>query len=219
MSREEPAQGGPRQDLDWEHFPEHPIAAGEETFRAHSAGRGPWYFDPGLEGRFNLPAPHGTCYAADTVEIAMRERFGSRASQRGWVTTTLASQAEVSILEAELSRRLALVSTPGAARFGVTTELTDSCPYTLSQEWARHFESHGFDGIRYTSRFSGGGPANAWALFGEAGEHAEGHRHWMDGAEACAAAHIEVRDDTVPARSDVTILSRPPLPSPADDEA
>lgn len=208
MSREERAQGRPRPDLDWEHFPEYLIVAGEEAFRAHSAGKGPWYFDSGPEGRFNLPAPRGTCYAADTLEIALRERFGSRASQRGWITKTLASQAEVSVLVAAHWRRLALVSTPGAARFGVTTELTDSCPYSLSQEWAEHFAGHGFDGIRYTSRFSGGGSANAWALFGEAGEHEEGHQHWMDGVVACAEAHIEVRDDTVPARSDVTLVHR-----------
>lgn len=217
MSREERAQGHPRPELDWEHFPEHLIMAGEEAFRAHSAGRGPWYFGSSPDGRFNLPEPHGTCYAADTVEIAMRERFGSRASQRGWVTKTLAAQAEVSVLETTRSRRLALVSTPGAARFGVTTELTDSCPYVLSQEWANHFNSHRFNGIRYTSRFSGGGPANAWALFGEGGEHEEGHRHWMDGVEACAAAHIEVRDDTVPRRGEVTILRQTPLRSPSDD--
>jgi hypothetical protein len=43
-----------------------------QWWRVHGAGNGAWFFasddaarDPKSVGRFDLPAPHGTCYLSD----------------------------------------------------------------------------------------------------------------------------------------------------------
>lgn len=61
-------------------------------YRAHSSAHGPWYFaplpaEPRHGGRFDLAAPHGTCYVANNIEACVRERLGpGRRDVRGFRT-------------------------------------------------------------------------------------------------------------------------------------
>ncbi|MGI8415131.1 MAG: RES domain-containing protein [Nakamurella sp.] len=44
--------------------------------RAHHLANSPWWFAHDGEGRFDLPAPYGTCYLASHPAAAVRERLG-----------------------------------------------------------------------------------------------------------------------------------------------
>ncbi|WP_285117303.1 RES domain-containing protein [Leifsonia sp. fls2-241-R2A-40a] len=219
--RSDLVQGPPDPDLDLKGFPTDALTPEAVIYRAHAAGYGPWWYDntPGDSGgRFNLTdADQGTCYVADTPEAALRERFGKTLARLRWIDAETASRAELSLLTVSRERTAGNVSTPEAAGYGITSELTDAVPYDISQEWAALFDGEGFDGIHYTARFSAGGAANAWALFGPYGEHPEGEDPaTVPGIEACRSVGIEVREPA-PHPDDVTIIRPDPLPDPATD--
>lgn len=150
-------------------FPAHTLPAGTPLYRIHRAARSPWWYSSDGTGRFDLPAPHGTCYLAEEplatlLEVArgltlLSEEF---LSTRRLLTATLAAEL-----------RLADLTTPGAYRFGVTGEVATTTDYTGPQAWAAALYRAGFEGLRYhvrhdpraelygVARFrpAGGGPA------------------------------------------------------------
>ena len=155
-------------------FPTAVLPTGRRVARSHSAERSPWWFasaPPAGGGRFDLVAPRGTCYVADTVETAVRERLRQTLSASGVVTTRMADSFAVSLFAAPRAFTCAHIGVARAARFGVTRELESLTPgnYVLSRAWASALCDAGFEGVRYGARFTPG-PANAWALFGSAGD-------------------------------------------------
>ena len=74
MTREVVAQQPPSVPLDG--FPTRRITPGQTLQRAHTVAYGPWWFGSDGVGRFDLPAPRGTCYLADSAVVAVRERLG-----------------------------------------------------------------------------------------------------------------------------------------------
>lgn len=143
-------------------------------FRAHTdrpaaADRGCWFYASlppahGSGGRFDLPAPDGTCYWATTELAAARERVGRPGD--------LVAHDEVAGVVVTRTRlrpgRLADALHADAARHGATAELSASPDYALTQRWAEAFATRGFGGVRYHPRFSSD-LATAIALFGPAG--------------------------------------------------
>ncbi|MFF1632538.1 RES family NAD+ phosphorylase [Leifsonia sp. NPDC058248] len=186
-------QGPPDRNISYRGFPKKPIAAETELYRAHSISREAWWFDNSAYGRFNLPSPRGTCYAASRAETAVREKVRDEVSSSGVVSRALAETFIVSIVRAPIDYKCAAVSSTGAARFNVVRALVTMDDYDVPQEWAETFEAHTFDGVYYGSAYTTGGPS-ALALFGDEGDPGPlftATQH-MTGPQACKAAGMTV---------------------------
>lgn len=176
--RQVAAQRPPDPDRDYAGFPSYDVAPTTDWFRHHQERPGPdrgaWYFGsvPPGGGRFDLPAPHGTCYLATSRAAAIRELIGPEFLGLGWVPSDLLAGRIVSRLRVATSTRVANVSVARAADYGVTSELTSTPDYALTQRWAQTFADAGFGGLRYGLRFTPG-RARGLALFGPAGPAAE----------------------------------------------
>lgn len=191
-SRQRPALGLPPPDLS--RFPRSRLLPSARLYRAHTAGKPPWWYSFDLSGRFDLIQPNGTCYLATDVATALRERFGHELVRQGVVTFQAAARTEVSALRVPSPRWLANTCSPAAANFGMTREI-GTCPsYDIPQAWAAAFFDGGrHSGIRYQTPFSTGAAPNAAALFDDAGQH-----NWptdprpVHGVQACTDAGIDV---------------------------
>lgn len=125
--------------------------------RCHQSVNGCWYFStsarPGHGGRWDLPAPDGTCYLADSPEGALMEAVGTDLADIGFVTRTFLEARQVTELRLPSTTLTADLTSPTVSEHGVTSELTGAVPYELTQQWARAFKSAGFGGITYGLRF------------------------------------------------------------------
>jgi hypothetical protein len=201
--RERSAQRGPVGSLD--RFPTHRVTTDRDLYRAHRVDRGPWWFGHDGGGRFDLPAPAGTCYTAYDPVSAVRERLGPVLADRTVLPESALEDAVVSRLRVPEPVEVADLQSRRAADFGATRELETMVPYAVPQEWARELAAAGHEGVRYGPRFTPG-DASAVALFGEAGQ-----RDWpVDPAPVTAAAvpGIPVLVPT-PRRADLSVV-RPP---------
>lgn len=192
-------------------FPNAILPAGRLVVRSHSPGRNPWWFASAPAnggGRFDLDAPLGTCYVADEVEVAVRERLRESLLSCGMVTPLAADSFVISIFSIPTSYRCAHIGVSRAAGFGVTGELATLTPgnYTISRQWAMAFCSSGFEGIRYSARFAPG-RANSWALFGQAGANQRPQPvidSTITGQDACRRCGIKVVP--IPRLSSLTVI-------------
>lgn len=141
--------------------------ASGEWFRAHTAGRGPWWFASDGCGRFDLAPPEGTCYVASHSAPAVHERLGETLVNGGVISGSEADRMVVSRLP--LSERIADATVQQATRYGVTRELGTVIPYELPRRWASALRAAGHGGLRYWPRFSVLASYRAVALFGPAG--------------------------------------------------
>ena len=174
------AQQPPDPDIDYTGFPAHTSGVDRAWYRSHTdrpsrTDRGVWWFASSPEsaaspasGRFDLPEPEGTCYLAETQAASVNELIGPDVAARGWVEAALVTGRVVSRVQLPHATRAANVSVSKASAFRVTSELTSTGDYDLTQDWARTFRQAGFDGIRYALRFTPG-KARGLALFGGAG--------------------------------------------------
>ena len=154
-------------------------------FRAHvdRGGRdhGCWWFasvDPADRdacGRFDLPAPDGTCYLASTEEAAARERVGTQLRSTSGRESVLAAvlatpQGPVTVSETEVpSVRAANLPVKPAQRWVNRSLSVGTGIYAVTQAWAAAFRAAGFGGIVLEPRFAGGSRVRSLAVFGRAG--------------------------------------------------
>lgn len=201
--RETVAQGLPPSSL--EGFPPRRVDTGAVLFRAHLAERSPWWFGNDGGGRFDLPAPRGTCYTALDAVSAVRERLGPVLGSRAALPETTLAEVVVSRLRLPEPRRAADLQSRGAALFGVTRELESMVPYAVPQAWARAFADAGFGAVSYGPRFTPG-ECTAVALFGP-----EGLTAWESDPSPVPAQEIssELRSWPTPRRADLSVV-RPP---------
>ena len=61
---------------DFTGFPHWALPTTRALYRIHRQDRGPWYFDNGPTGRFNLSGAFGTCYLALVPEGTFLETLG-----------------------------------------------------------------------------------------------------------------------------------------------
>ena len=134
------AQQAPVVGHDYAGFPSQNLPSGGAWFRTHrlrvpSPDRGAWYFSsspseaPAPEsGRFDLPAPSGTCYLASTAQAAVRELTHPFYVKNGWVPAPLITGRVVSALGLRQAGIAADVSNADAASFRVSSELTAPAP-------------------------------------------------------------------------------------------
>lgn len=162
---------------DYAGFPAHESARGDRCFRNHDlrpgGDHGAWWFsaappNPDDGGRYDLPAPDGTCYLAMSMEGAVWERIGPDHAKFGWVWSDLLTNRVVSELRLPRDVKAADVSSAGAPVYRVTSELITTSDYALTQDWARTLHEHGFDAVLSSLRFSPDGDKGL-ALFGPAG--------------------------------------------------
>jgi hypothetical protein len=183
------------------------VVLGPQTglFRAHSIHRGAWWFGSDGSGRFDLPAPRGTCYLALDPESAVRERLGPVLGGRVELPESTLADVVVSSLTLPRDVSVADVQSRRAAAYGVTRELETMVPYTVPQAWARALAQARFDGVRYGPRFTPG-QASALALFGEAGEAG-----WSQDPTPLPAQEVvaDLRLWSTPRRADLTVVKPP----------
>lgn len=202
-SREVVAQGPPPPTLAG--FPAYAISTGTDLFRAHLRALGPWWFGNGGAGRFDLPAPRGTCYTAGDPESALRERLGPVLGGAAAVPESLLEEVVVSRLRLPEPCAVADLQSRDATSFGVTRELETMVPYAVPHTWARAFDTAGLDGVRYGPRFTPG-DGSAVALFGDAGDPG-----WATDPAPVPADRVAgaLRIVPTPRRADLTVV-RPP---------
>ena len=204
--REHLAQGlPPAEPGDLAGFPAFPVVPATVLYRAHGAGLGPWWFGNDGGGRFDLPAPHGTCYTALDADSAVRERLGPVIGGRNSMPESALVDTVVSRLHVPAPVDAADLQERGAAAFGVTRELETMVPYAVPQAWARALHAAGWGGVAYGPRFTPG-PSTAVALFGD-----HGVRDWPDDPAPLSAtqASPDLEQVPTPRRADLTVV-RPP---------
>jgi len=153
--------------------------------------RGAWFFSsspagdpaPG-SGRFDLPEPEGTCHLASTPAAAVREVAGPDVVRRGWIEGDLLEGRVVSTLTLSHPVRAADVSARRATDYRISSELTTTGRYEITQAWARALRDAGFDALRHQLRFTPGSDRGL-ALFGTAGRPDPG---WPGGPDPASAA-------------------------------
>lgn len=162
--RSDPVQEGPPPDpIDLAAFPcapELPTTWFREHARRGGTDAGCWWFSSHAageepEGRFDLTSPHGTCYLGETPGVAVRERCGRFLAARLPIPATHTQGRIVSEATVVLISRLAAdLTSPAAARFGVTGELAGGNDYEISAAWAEAFYAASFEAILYQPRFT-----------------------------------------------------------------
>lgn len=216
--RTDVAQQGPPAGLDLAGFPA-AESRGTTFYRAKRHDRGAWWFAStpadadGVDGgRFDLAEPRGTCYWADSVEVAVRERLAHHTLHTNTVFAGRAREMVVVAARASRGRRFADVTDPAAVRSGVGAELQTMGDYRVPQAWARAFDAAGFAGVRYSTRFTSASAANAWAVFGSAGvpRRPRPERVHRDGITACRESGIRVLEDGSSAGPERFTIVAPP---------
>ncbi len=192
----------PAPELDeLEKFPPHVLDGDRWIFRLHLAANGVWYFSSTNKGRFNLPEPRGTCYAADTLEAAVIETLGPDMREQGGIAASDAAKLRVTPIRLEYSPTLADLEADNAWKWNVSREIASMRDYAVPQVWAAAFDAAGFEGIRYLSRYTTGTSAFAYALFGDAG-----------------APDPDLPSDPAAAVGGLTAISRTGIPVIPDDD-
>jgi hypothetical protein len=139
----------------------------------------PWWFasaatDAAAGGRFDLPAPMGTCYFGTRPEAALLEALQMR--------LTNLPRAELAI------RRIAKVTAPAGApdaamltarsvagAFGITAELWAGRDRILTRGWAAAIRRDGWWALYSGTAHDPSGHLRAVALFDHAGAHPPSH--------------------------------------------
>ncbi|OIH93821.1 RES family NAD+ phosphorylase [Curtobacterium sp. MCBA15_001] len=216
--RTEVAQHAPADGADLSGFPA-VESRGTTFYRAKRHDRGAWWFAStpadadGVDGgRFDLASPRGTCYWADSVEVAVRERLAHHTLHTNTVFVGRAREMVVVAARASRGRRFADVTAPEAVQHGVGAELQTMVDYRVPQAWARAFDGAGFAGVRYSTRFTSAAAANAWAVFGDAGvpRRPRPERVHRDGVTACQESGIRVLEDGSTAGPERFTIVTPP---------
>ncbi|MFE5703399.1 RES family NAD+ phosphorylase [Rhodococcus koreensis] len=171
-------------------FPVHAVPAGTTTYRTHGAKFGPWWFGTSLGGRFDLTGPDGTCYTAESELIILLETWCGIAL----IPSPEIAQRVISAVAVDRELHLADATSNAAIQFGMTSEISTTSDYALTQQWAQALRAAGFDGIRY------------WA------------RHEMTHMHACYALFAPSGDQTstVAVPTDFTVLGTDALPDRTD---
>lgn len=176
MNRQQPTLRAPRVDEDLGRFPAYSMETRRTYWRVVREGHGPWWFGSTLNGRFDLPAPNGTCYLASDDLGAILETLGPQLLPGGLAHESLLHGRQLRGLRAPHRHRVANCLAQQASKW-VTAEISTLTPYSVPQAWAKAFYRTGFSGVRYAPRHSTSRRTYSMAIFGPAGER----REWAGG--------------------------------------
>ena len=135
---------------------------------------GSWWFastdgvdDAGPGGRFDLPAPSGTCYLANSLTGAVVEKL-----LRAPVKVVVAERLDELFHTVVAVRRVPPVADLAHRRatgFGLNAEIHTTLAYGRTRRWAVALQRAGFRGMRHRLRGDVTQRLAGWALFGTAG--------------------------------------------------
>lgn len=183
-------------------FPERLLAAGALLARIHLASCDGWWFSHDGSGRFDLEAPSGTCYLAETAAGAFIEVF----REFPVVAASDVDERELSWLSVPRELRLADATASRARHFGLTSAIHTSEDYDTTRRWAAEFAGRDLDGVWYRCGHDPSSREVAVALFGPAGVGEEAS--WP-----APTRHVPVPAevlDEVEERFGVVVLPAPP---------
>jgi hypothetical protein len=154
---------------DFTGFPRWILHATRPLYRIHRRDRGPWFFDNGTTGRFNLTGNFGTCYLAQAPEGAFLETLGR---QGRLIDPAEVARRVLSTLHVPEAMVLANTGHARARAFGITAGISsiEEPDRRTTRSWAQAFQAAGFDGIRYRVSHDPSQRAIGVALFGTSGE-------------------------------------------------
>ncbi len=146
---------------------------------ATGRARGPFFFasaqpEDGTGGRFDLPAPYGSCYLSTTPSGAWLEVF------RGTALVALPDVRARRLLTTRPPRplRAADLTAKAARGFGVTLDVSTGDDYALPRRWAARLREAGFRALHSVLRHDPSGQARSVTLLDAAGEHAPYGWRW-----------------------------------------
>jgi hypothetical protein len=134
-------------------------------WRIHGADVGPWFFDVGPDGRFNL-AESGTCYLSEEPIGAFVEKFGRLLRRGGVIPEPLVDAQRLSTLRPPKATVVDLTDPTVLGLIGLTAAIHTTSDYDLTQGWAPALQEAGYGGIRYKARHDPRGELVSIALFG-----------------------------------------------------
>ncbi|MFE0137958.1 RES domain-containing protein [Streptomyces sp. NPDC059037] len=113
-----------------------------------------WFCDGSTPCRFDLPAPAGTCYVADTAFGAFVERFLRIGRDCGIAMDEVGKRRLATVGVSEAVRLIDLNQPQNLFKHGITPQLVHEMgpPYPLSTAFAVSAHSEDFDGVRYLSQ-------------------------------------------------------------------
>lgn len=190
--------------------------AGLVMHRVHRRERAsPWWFasaprDPEHGGRFDLPAPRGTCYLATTPAGAVLEAlqgFGAgllpEAELRARVRSTVTAPGSAPVAAHLTDRR--------ARGYGVTAALWAAPGRALTQQWAAALARAGWLALRCGLQHDPTGHLRGVALFDDAGAHPP-----YDDEAGWAVTQVPLHEDAASraalAAHGITVTVDPELP-------
>jgi RES domain len=150
-------------------FPRWRLPTSRALYRIHRRDRGPWYFDNGASGRFNLSGALGTCYLALAPDGAFLDTLGR---QGRLIDPAEVARRVLSTLNVPRPMVLANAGHARARAFGITAGISsiEEPDRHTTRRWAEAFYAGGFDGIRYRLGHDPSQRTIGVALFGPAGE-------------------------------------------------
>lgn len=132
----------------------------------HRDDASPWRIHSRPEGRFNLAAPRGTCYAAEDPLGAFVEVF----ARFEILDEREVARYRLSYLATEGRRLADLTHRRVLGVVGLTAEIHSTIDYGLTRAWSEAFCDAGYEGVRYKARHDPAGKLTSCALFGTQGE-------------------------------------------------
>ncbi len=180
MTRRDAARQQPPGDLT--DFPRRRLTTRRRWSRCHRRELGAWFrastpvdAPAGTGGRWDLPAPEGTCYLAENDRGAVLEVVGPDLYDQGFVTEGFLRQRVLATATLPERPVVADLLDAEVSAFGVTAELAGAIDYACTQQWARALRTSGHDGIVYGLRFRPN--TEGLAVFGPAGPDPTGPVH------------------------------------------
>ena len=186
-------------------FPARDYPPGTEMFRSHRHGKGPLWFSHSGAGRFDLAAPDGTCYIAESEVLTLLETWGGLQV----VPDYMAAERDSSRLRLNDGVTVADLTSNLAIQYGVTSEVFTTTDYRLTQLWASALRQAGFGGIRYWARHDLAHTAGCLALFGPADPAKS-----LAGFEVDTTEHLPDRAallEQLEHETGITVLPVPPI--------
>lgn len=144
-----------------------------------------WWFAPapldGGGGRFDLPAPNGSCYAATSFEVALLEALGDFSG--GMIPRSALEARKLSTVEVPSSApKAADLTAQSAAGVGVDVSLWADGDRALTQRWAVELHGSGWQAIHHGACHEPTGAGRSVTFFDAAGEHPPWGGEWAEPA-------------------------------------
>lgn len=121
-------------------------------------------------GRFDLPAPEGTCYLADDLEGALGEKLLRRPKRL--IPEQRLRELRHGRVRVRRAPELADLTAKRVTGWGINAEIHTTLDYGKPRAWAERLRARGAKGLRYAVRSDPTLAGRAVALFGAAGLHA-----------------------------------------------